>query len=692
MQQVRNLLPTAEPHGLERVMSSSLISSILAACFSVALCLAGSVICIKLFARARRTTGRVRLYWLSLAGLSGGSTFWSVHFLVAIAAQLPVELSNGIANAIYSLSFAVLTVTAGLAIATQKEKSLLIEIGGAVVGIGIVGTHVLSLAAFSPMLFNDISPALLLVAITLACFFGSIATNRIGRPVSRFCKWGGAASLILAIAFCYGLGISTVDKSVYETANVPGLAQIMTIVLIAGSIITSAFIAYLIDEHSDDQGSTVPEQVSVLDPLTGLVTRKGFENQISRASGKLHDDTAKMAVVVIDINQFKEINGVHGQDAGDTVLYSLASRLSSNLGKNEFVGRFSGDRFLAFKHPVYSRTEARKFCQRLCDVMRTPVNWNDEVLTVGSSAGAALFPSDARQPIQLIELADLAAQRAKSADQQSVAFYDPTLDENNRTRDALAIDLRSAVANNELELHYQRQNDADSRELTGFEALMRWNHPVHGQISPTVFIPIAEDTGLINEMGKWALQSACQEAAQWSRPLTVAVNVAAAQLASTQFPSEVKDILASTGFAAKRLEIEITESGLIHDQQHTLSILNELKSLGVKLAMDDYGTGYSSLSMLQAFPFDKIKIDREFITYLGSSRHSAAIVRATMALSASLDLPVLAEGVETESQLKYLQQTGCKSVQGFLFGKPLTVLELRDLVNSTTSSTKNHAA
>jgi EAL domain-containing protein (putative c-di-GMP-specific phosphodiesterase class I) len=274
--------------------------------------------------------------------------------------------------------------------------------------------------------------------------------------------------------------------------------------------------------------------------------------------------------------------------------------------------------------------------------------------------------------------------RAKSLGRGKICTYEPSMDEASRVRAELAIDLKRALAGNELELHYQVQNDTNTGGIVGFEALIRWNHPQKGRIPPDAFIPIAEETGLIIEIGDWVMRTACTTAAQWRLPFKVAVNVAPMQL-NHDLARRVAEILKETGLAPSRLEIELTESGIIADRQHALQVVLALKAIGVTVAMDDFGTGYSSLSTLQAFPFDKIKVDKSFIQAVETSVHAAAIVKATLLLGRSLNIPVLAEGVETTRHLDFLREEGCNSVQGYLFGKPMPV----DVVNRMIEDEKN---
>jgi len=382
------------------------------------------------------------------------------------------------------------------------------------------------------------------------------------------------------------------------------------------------------------------------------------------------DDTARVVVLAIDLDRFKDVNDAHGHVAGDADLTEVARRVGAALQEGEFFARIGGDEFVAVKSNVFARAEAIKFADRLLGLVLDPIDWQHRNLSVGCSIGVALFPEHGMTADVLCSRADLAMYRAKSLGQGKICTYEPSMDEMSRTRAELAIDLKRALASDEFELYYQAQNDVFTGEIVGFEALLRWNHPRKGRIAPNDFIPIAEETGLIVDIGDWVLRTACATAASWAGPFRVAVNVAPMQL-NHELAKRVAETLRETGLAPARLEIELTESGIIADRQHALQVVLALKALGVTVAMDDFGTGYSSLSTLQAFPFDKIKVDKSFIQSVETSAHAAAIIKVTMLLGRSLNIPVLAEGVETERQLEFLREEGCDSVQGYLFGKPM---------------------
>ena len=563
----------------------------------------------------------------------------------------------------------------------------MIEGGGLVFGIGIVAMHYCGMAAFQIPGFINWDATLVSWSIVLGGFFGAVATNRIGRPVTRFCKYGGSLAMGLAIVTTHFTAMAAMTVVPLAGTAISPQALSDTF-MITGVVIAIAFImvmassAYIIDLHSAKEASDSYQRLALQDPLTGLPNRHHLEKRLSTILANNPDDTARIAVLAIDLDRFKNVNDVHGHGAGDAVLRAIASRVAGALGPTEFVARIGGDEFVAVKNGLFARGEAMKFAEQLQSLILEPVEWQGLKLSIGCSMGVALYPEHGTTGDLLSSRADLAMSRAKSLGRGEICTYEATMDEASRSRAATAMDLRQAIDEHQFELHYQVQNDTQSRAIVGFEALIRWNHPVKGRISPADFIPIAEETGLIVDIGDWVLRTACATAVGWTSPFKVAVNVAPVQLAHGDLPKRIAQILRETGLAANRLEIEITESGIIADQQHALQVVLALKAIGVTVAMDDFGTGYSSLSTLQNFPFDKIKVDRSFIQSVDHDMHSAAIVKSTLLLGKSLQIQVLAEGVETEQQLAFLSEANCDSVQGFLFGKPMSVNDVNLLIAS----------
>ena len=446
--------------------------------------------------------------------------------------------------------------------------------------------------------------------------------------------------------------------------------MLVTVVTGIGLIMAMAASAYTIDMQATQEAVESYRQLALQDPLTGLPNRNGLGQRLAPLTSGDGDETAHLAVLAIELDGFKDINDAHGRSAGDAVLTTISQRISATLQPGEFLARIGGDEFVAVKSNIFARTEVAKFAERMRALVLSPVDREEPSLSVGCSIGIALYPDHGLTADELCARADLAMYRAKSLGQGKICTYETAMDETSRRRAELAIDLKRALVRNEFELHYQVQNDTQSGDIIGFEALLRWNHPRKGRVPPNDFIPLAEQTGLIVDIGDWVLRTACATAASWSRPFKVAVNVAPMQL-NYDLAKRVAEVLRETGLAPERLEIELTETGIIADRQHALQVVLALKALGVTVAMDDFGTGYSSLSTLQVFPFDKIKVDKSFIQSVETSVHAAAIVKATLLLGRSLNIPVLAEGVETEQQLAFLRNEGCTSVQGFLFGKPM---------------------
>jgi diguanylate cyclase (GGDEF)-like protein/PAS domain S-box-containing protein len=407
------------------------------------------------------------------------------------------------------------------------------------------------------------------------------------------------------------------------------------------------------------------------DSLTGLANRTLFRDRLAQAMALAERSGRGVALLCLDLDGFKAVNDLLGHPVGDAVLVEVGNRLVACLRDSDTVARLGGDEFAIVQSFIDQPRGAAGLAARVVELLAEPFEVEGQRVCIGTSVGVALFPSDATAPETLLRDADLALYRAKHDGKGTFRFFEQAMDERLQQRRMMEQELRLAMLREEFSLHYQPLFDGASLAIEGFEALLRWQHPERGRISPGEFVPVAEESGLIAPLGRWVLQTACAEAASWPVPWRVAVNLSPAQFKQRDLPQTVGQILRETGLAPSRLELEITEGILIDDSARALVILGELKALGVRIALDDFGTGYSSLSYLRRFPFDKLKIDASFVRALGEGGEAEAIVRAIMALGRSLGLCVTAEGVETEDQLARLRAEDCDQVQGFLLGRPM---------------------
>ena len=405
------------------------------------------------------------------------------------------------------------------------------------------------------------------------------------------------------------------------------------------------------------------------DGLTGLPNRAMFDERFDAALTNAEETDNNLAVIAIDLDRFKEVNDSYGHAAGDVVLKTLASRLSDGLKDGEMVARLGGDEFAALKSFI-SMDALRDFLARLEAALFTRLVIDGSVVNTGGSIGVAIYPEDGADRSKLLNNADLAMYRAKAEFDRRVCYYEREMDEHARQRRDMARDIWTALETNAFYLAYQVQRSVATGEITGYEVLLRWNRPGFGNVSPADFIPVAEECGAVGAIGNWVLRMACLEAASWPEPYKIAVNVSGLQLAQVELIDTVRSVLIMSGLSPERLELEVTETSIIADKQRALHILRQIKAMGVSIAIDDFGTGYSSLDTLRSFPFDKIKLDRSFMSEVEDNEQSKAIVRAILALGRSLHVPVLAEGVETRAQLDVLRLEGCNEAQGFLLGRP----------------------
>ena len=487
-----------------------------------------------------------------------------------------------------------------------------------------------------------------------------------------------------SVAFVPAMAGNAVDRVYAFRVDQAGAAALTNVALTVVTFTTSLLIVMGFSVPAAIASRRIRERwlaedqiryLALHDALTGLPNRVQFRQHLDRAVARAKRHGRLMAVFGLDLDRFKHINDTLGHAAGDALLEEVAARLKENVRETDVVGRLGGDEFAIVAEDIDAPEDAMRLARRICTALGEGYRCNGHDVTSSASIGIALGPIDGEPVETLMKNADLALYRAKEDGRNTFRFFEPAMDAALQKRRRLETELRAALRKNQLYIDYQPQFDLESGRLTGYEALVRWWHPSDGEIPPSVFLPIAEETGLIASLGEWILRTACSYATTWPADTTLAVNLSPAQFKTQDVVGLVRKVLDETGLDPHRLELEITEGVLLQNTEAVVEVLTRIDQMGVSIAMDDFGTGYSSLSYLTRFPVSKIKIDRSFIDTLGTSPQTSAIVSSIVGLGQSLKVTITAEGVENEGQAAMLREWGCDQVQGFYYGKPSTEVQ-----------------
>jgi diguanylate cyclase (GGDEF)-like protein len=637
-------------------------------------CIAGSWAVIRLYRRGRSTEGVQAAGWQFLAATAAGASIWATHFIAIIAYHAGTPVSFAPVMTVISLLVAMVGSFCGLIVAGMLRTAWAPAAGGALVGLSVAVMHYMGMLAYLAQGTIEWDWTYLTISIVLAITVTALSIHFSSRDDRVESKLASVGLLTLAIVSLHFTGMTAFKLTpvvVYDGYSNPAAMQAMALaVALVSLIIVGAVLAsYLIDNQNRAQSLIELQHMALNDALTGLANRTAFNEHLETRIRLADQGGQKFALATIDLDRFKEINDLRGHSAGDEVLRILARRMLDFDGGSLFVARLGGDEFSAIL-PANSVADVRNILTRLRAELLQPLIVDSFEVLVGASIGACIYPDDAAEKESLINNTDLALYRAKTEIAEKICFFDNVMDEAVRSRRELASDLRHAIESNQLEVFYQVQTLVSDASITGYEALLRWRHPEHGYIPPVEFIPLAEENGLILQLGEWVLKTACTQCAALGADIKIAVNLSPIQFLHPDLPGLVADILRETGMRPENLELELTESAIIHDKERTLLQLQDIRKLGVTIALDDFGTGYSSLDTLRAFPFDKIKLDRTFMSEVETSEQARSIVRAVLALGRSLDIPVLAEGIETPDQLAILHAEGCDSAQGYYLGRP----------------------
>ena len=639
---------------------------------ALVVCAAGSWVTFRLFRLAQARNGWQRAGWVLLASQAAGSSIWCTHFIAIVAYDAGAPVMFDPALTMVSLLVAVAGCAFGLWLALSGQVRAAPEVGGAVVGLAISAMHYSGMLAFRVEGLIEWEAGYVLLSVALAVSLGALTLRRAVRPLVRNAVHLPAALFVLAVVCLHFLGMAALSVTPGPFAGEPTAPSALAAFAVVGVgmlVAGAGVISYLIDEQASQETLLRLRQLALNDALTGLPNRTSALDHLDREFARAAESGAKVAVIGIDLDRFKEINDVHGHKAGDDVLGTIGRRLASVLGEDEFVARIGGDEFMAAKR-FRNPEDLQDFLVRLEGALTVPLRVAGIELASGASLGVAIYPDDGADRQVLICHADLAMYRAKTDIARSICFYEPEMEHAVRAHHTLVQDLGRALDLGQFELHYQVQTSLSTGGAVGYEALLRWNHPIRGLVPPAVFIPIAEETGHILAIGEWVLRTACAEAATWERPCKIAVNLSPVQFVNADIPGLVRTVLLETGLPASRLDLEITESAFIVDKAKALHGLRQIKALGVTLSIDDFGIGYSSFDTLRSFPFDRIKIDGTFTRDAERNPEARAILRSILALGRNLDISVLAEGVETAGQLMLLRTEGCAEAQGYYLGRP----------------------
>jgi diguanylate cyclase (GGDEF)-like protein len=501
----------------------------------------------------------------------------------------------------------------------------------------------------------------------------------------------GTAFGVYALEQLHNLGLAlmwAIAGRTFQYANYIGYVDFLL-----QSVMAIGMIACVLEDEREaaELAAVEIEHLAYHDQLTGLPNRPLFMDRLIVSLAQAHRGQQKLAVFFLDLDRFKDINDSLGHTVGDTLLKGVAERVRRCTREGDTVARFGGDEFTLLIPKIENIEDAAKIAQKIIETLKIPFLVNDRELFVTTSIGVSLYPIDGTDPETLVRNADTAMYRAKEQGRDNYQLYAPAMNAQAVERLALENMLRKALSHKELVLFYQPQIDASTRAVVGLEALVRWRHPEMGMVAPAHFISVAEKSGLIVPIGEWVLRTACRQLKTWQRKIdpeiTVAVNLSARQFQQPDLVAMIRSAIDETGIEPCCLEVEITESNAMQNAEHTMYILRELKAIGVRISMDDFGTGYSSLNYLKRFPIDTLKLDRSFIKDVNTDANDAAIVTAVIQMAHSLNLKVVAEGVEREDQLEFLTRQRCDIIQGYLFSKPLPVDQLETFMSERKAAT-----
>ncbi|MCP1172365.1 putative bifunctional diguanylate cyclase/phosphodiesterase [Ralstonia chuxiongensis] len=644
--------------------------------------------------------GRAALSWLIGGASAMGLGIWSMHFVGMLALNLPIPVGYDVGITLTSLAIGIGASMFALWLVSRRELPWPRLAGGALLmGAGVAGMHYTGMAALRMNPGIQYDPARFALSIVIAVLASGVALwiafrlRRQSRRV-RALRAGSAVVMGVAIVGMHYMGMSaasfpfgSVCGAAHTGASAEWLALVIIIVTLA--VLAIALIISVLDLRMEARTALLANSLAAAnkelaylalhDNLTKLSNRVLLEDRLTQAIRTAEREKRRFALMFMDLDGFKAVNDVYGHHVGDLLLIDVAQRISARVRQQDTVARVGGDEFVVLAY-VDDPEDAGTLADALLEVVREPFMAGGHELRVSTSIGIAIYPGNGGNQHDLLTNADAAMYHAKGLGRNAYSFFEPSMNADVHHQLQLVQDLRRAVERHELVLHYQPKFNAPNGPIMGVEALVRWQHPQRGLVPADEFIPLAEKTGLIVPLGTWVLDEACRQMAQWHREgrtgWTVAVNLSALQFGHAALIDTVRDTLERHALDPRSLTLEITESTAMRDVDASLQILQQLDAMGVGISIDDFGTGYSSLLYLKRLPASELKIDRGFVRDLAHDTEDAAIVSAIVALGQTLNLRIVAEGVETAEQQAFLTRLGCHSLQGYLLGRPMTAESL----------------
>ena len=650
------------------------------------MCALGSLITSKLVQRALAENGIARLHWCFLSAVTAGSAIWATHFIAMIGYEPGVPVTFAGALTIGSALVAVLGSGIGILIATSSNNRVATICGGGTLGLAVAAMHYLGMFAYRAQGIVHWLPGYVIASIAAAVGFailavGCLRRNPQGEPLLA------TLLLVLAIVTLHFTGMAAFSvtpiagvSSVVDTDGLTTLA--VAIALVALLILAAGTSTRLVELRTRVSSEEQLRHLALHDALTGLANRRHFNETLQAECARLDEQDTGFALLLVDLDRFKPVNDSLGHPAGDNVLRKVANRLRRAVREIDLVARIGGDEFAVIARGLCDAEAGKLLADRIVDLLSRPFIIDGSPAEIGASVGLVFAPESGNDADSLTRNADVALYTAKREGRGRTCLFEPRMTEAIKHRRALEADLRQACMREDFHVVYQPVRETGSNRFTGAEALVRWTSPERGDVSPADFIPIAEQMGLLPRIGGLVLRLACTEAASWPSELTVSVNLSPVQLLDPRLPQTISQALTESGLDPVRLELEITETALLGNDDLALSTLTQLRALGVRISIDDFGTGYSSLSYLHRFPIDRIKIDRSFVQRLPTDLSSVSIVRAIAQLGASLNMQITAEGIESSEQLLVISQYGCDHVQGFYICEPIRPSEVTRMFNA----------